>query len=76
MVRREQYTAWVKDALGALGGRGHYIDVAKEIWKAHGDEIRLDDSFYTWQYDFRWGATALRKSGVMAPSSKGIWELK
>ena len=43
------------------------------------DKIQSDDLFYTWQYDFRWAATELRKEGIIRSadlSPKGIWELK
>lgn len=38
----------------------------------------LSDMFYEWQYVFRWGATDLRKSGIMKQScdcKKGMWKL-
>lgn len=34
---------------------------------------------YTWQYDIRWAATELRKTGFMieaTESPRGIWQLK
>lgn len=67
-MEREQYKTWVYEALVALGGWATIVDVIRQIWADNGDEIRLDgDSFYTWQYDLRWGATALRKLRVMVP---------
>jgi len=34
--------------------------------------------FFTWQYDIRWAANLLRRSGLMKPaesSPHGLWEL-
>ncbi|MBT4434910.1 hypothetical protein HOD02_01210 [bacterium] len=71
---------WVHEALIALDGRAHYIDIAKMIWKNHGKEIQeAGDLLFTWQYDYRWAGTYLRDEGIMSPanvSEKGIWELK
>ena len=70
---------WVQEALEDLGGRAHYVDIAKTIWKNHGKEIQKEgDLLFTWQYDYRWAGTYLRDKGIMLPanvSEKGIWEL-
>ena len=71
---------WVREALLALGGRAKLVDVAKEIWSQHEDDLKNSrDLFYTWQYDMRWSATALRRAGIMKPtqlSQEGVWELR
>jgi hypothetical protein len=70
---------WVHDALVEFGGRGRIVDICKFIWKHHEQHLRNSgDLFYTWQYDMRWTADHLRRSGVMKQannSPKGIWEL-
>ena len=61
------------------GGSMDIMGISKEIWKRHNHRLSMSDLFYTWQYDFRWGATKLRKQNRMkgvAESPKGIWELK
>ena len=77
--KREVFVDWLQEALGSLGGSGAVADVCKHIWKRHETELRsLGDLFYTWQYDVRWAANKLRRSGVMKPkdlSPRGVWEL-
>jgi hypothetical protein len=79
VAQKSDLKAWVVEALHAQGGRAHLIDVAKYIWNEYKEELeRSGDLFYTWQYDMRWAATALRKRGVMKPSvmsPSGKWEL-
>ena len=70
---------WVVEALRASGGSASVVDVAKHIWAAHEQEIRwAGDLLFTWQYDMRWAAHALRREGVVRRadrSPRGIWEL-
>lgn len=69
----------VQKALKRIGGRGTLTDVAKEIWRAHESDLRSSgDLFFTWQYDMRWAANRLRRSGIMrsvAASPTGVWVL-
>jgi hypothetical protein len=55
------------------------MDISKLIWKQYKLNLIVSgDLFYTWQYDFRWAATELRKRGIMKScqeSKKGFWEL-
>ena len=78
-LTRKHYKYWIHDALRAIGGKGSLIDVNKQIWKHHEKEIRANgDSFFDWQYEVRWAATALRKDGMLKSEKqgrKGIWEL-
>jgi hypothetical protein len=71
---------WLYNALKANNGRGTIVHLCKEIWKNHENDLRVaGDLFYTWQYDVRWAANELRRSGKMKPvdlSPKGIWELR
>ena len=46
------------------------LEVGKYIWDHHESELRRSgDLFYKWQYDMRWAANHLRKTGVMKPVS-------
>lgn len=66
MATREDMKPWVVDALKSMGGAGWPRDIAKYIWHTHKDEIEASDLLlYTWQYDVRWTAMALRKEGVL-----------
>ena len=55
------------------------VNISKCIWKQYKHRLLVSgDLFYTWQYDFRWAATDLRKRGIMkstADSQRGFWEL-
>jgi hypothetical protein len=69
---------YVVDALAALGGEGTVVQVSKEIWRQHRDDLeRAGDLFYTWQYDVRWAAQVLRDQGVLEPAagSRRPWRL-
>ena len=70
---------WLIDALKQNGGKGKIVELCKIIWKNHEkDLLHSGELFYTWQYDVRWAATALRKDKIMKPikkSSSGTWEL-
>lgn len=66
--------------LKALGGQADIISVCKYIWEHYHSDLEDSGSlFYTWQYDIRWAATELRKTGLMKPaktSPKGLWEIE
>lgn len=64
------------------------MEVFRKFWKDYKHQLsETDDIFYTWNYDIRWAATALRKQKKMKPatkkentyganvSSKGVWEI-
>jgi hypothetical protein len=52
MATKYDLQQWVEDALRSLGGSGTVVDVAREIWNEHEEELRdSGDLFYTWQYD-------------------------
>ena len=59
--------------------KGDIIYISKCIWKDYSESLKISgDIFYTWQYDFRWAATELRKKNIIKKSKdckKGIWEL-
>ena len=77
MNTRDVLKDWVKDALRRNGGELKLIAVAKDIWKHHEKDLRSSgDLFFSWQYDMRWAATALRKAGeIEAATDRGIWKL-
>lgn len=78
MATRDDLTEWVEEALRSLGGEGFPIDVAKEVWRLHEDDLRESgDLFYTWQYDLRWAATKLRQTGFLDINERGQpWRLR
>jgi len=49
MADREDLVIWVREAIEKQGGKAKAIEAAKSIWKAHGDELKCNDLFYTWQ---------------------------
>lgn len=57
-------------SIEALGGQADIIKVCKYFWEQHHKDLeRSGDLFYTWQYDIRWAATELRKTGRMKAST-------
>ena len=66
-------------AIKEMGGQTNIIDVCKYVWEKHAPELQsAGDLFYSWQYDIRWAATELRKTGRMKAaelSPRGIWEV-
>lgn len=78
-MSKEILVDWVEEALRGMGGKGSVIEVARAIWQVHEVDLRrAGDLFYTWQYDYRWAATKLRKAGRMKAADAGpagVWEL-
>lgn len=79
MAAKADLKPWVREAVVARGGSATLIEVARHIWQVHEAELRMSgDLFYTWQYDMRWAAQALRDEGVlksMGGDRRGRWEL-
>lgn len=79
MLIREDLRDWIIEALSARGGGASVLEVCKYVWEHHEDDLREGgDLFFTWQYDIRWAATALRKEGILAstePKSATPWRL-
>jgi len=74
MATKHDLEDWVYEALKNLGGRGRLIEVAKQIWKNHQSDLSSSgDLFYTWQYDMRWAANRLRRSGKRFLTQTGAW---
>ncbi|WP_110641957.1 hypothetical protein [Salinicola sp. CPA57] len=80
MASKEDLHDWVADAIRAHGGKAKLVQVAKYIWDNYEAELkRSGNLLYTWQYDMRWAANALRNQGVLRSadaSPRGLWELK
>ena len=79
LIRKQDMTILVIDALESLGGGGTIVEVAAEIWKTHKDDLEASgEIFYTWQYDMRWARHRLSEEGKLRTKSKGresFWEL-
>jgi len=79
MSVKDSLPGWVRQALKELGGSGTIVEVARIIWRDHESGLKAGgDLFYTWQYDMRWAANKLRRSGDMKAadvSPRGVWEL-
>lgn len=79
-VDRNTMTVWVLEALQNLGGKGKVLEVCKNVWANHGEEIKSSgDMFFIWQYEIRWAADKLRKQGKILPfepKSRSFWVLK
>ena len=76
---RKQYERWVYDALKDNNGSATVLEVSKHIWANHKEDIDGTEDFYSCKYDFRWGATELRKKGIMRDakeSPRGLRQLK
>jgi len=79
VTKKEDLQDWLTESLEANKGRVSIVEVCRHVWENHENELRRSgDLFFTWQYDIRWAAHALRKEGIMRAaelSPKGIWEL-
>lgn len=80
VMKKTELPALLLQCLTELGGEADIVTVCKYFWKHYEVELQKSgDLLYTWQYDIRWAATELRKTGVMLDakeSPKGIWQLK
>lgn len=76
---KDDLKAWVLEAVRSSGGSASVLEVAEHLWATHEADLRASGPlFYTWQYDMRWCATALRHDGVLAPAAPGVagkWRL-
>jgi hypothetical protein len=79
MKTRADFLKPVEDAVRSHGGSASLVEVARYIWENHESDLRKSGNlFYRWQYEVRWAATRLRRTGVLKPataSPKGVWEL-
>ena len=69
----------VQEALEFHSGSATINQVGEFILDKYSEVINEDEKLrISWQYDYRWAATQLRKDGIMVPaeeSPKGVWEL-
>lgn len=81
VATKKDLVEWTLEILRDKGGSAHHVDIAKEIWLRHEDELRLSrDLFFTWQYDLRWAGKTLRDRGLVQPVTgagrgDGVWRL-
>jgi hypothetical protein len=79
MATKHDLQDWLIDALRACGGRGTIVQLAEHIWMHHRADLeRSGNLLFTWQYDMRWAANALRRKKVIKGvdlSPRGVWEL-
>lgn len=77
MLSKSDLGRLIIECLKQKGGKASLIDVSKYIWANYEKQLRESgDLFYTWQYDYWWQATELRKKGILKESSKSrYWEL-
>ena len=62
---------WVLEAVDALGPSS-VVAVSRFVWEHYEAELRRSDAlFFTWQYDLRWAAQALRDDGHLGPVGRG-----
>lgn len=80
MASKADLQQWVLAAVKSNAGKATIVEVSKHIWEAHERDLRSSgDLFYTWQYDMRWAAQELRRTGMFASipaSDKRHWQLK
>lgn len=79
MITKDMLPELLYNVLKKMGGSASLIQVCKKFYSIYEQELKNSgDLFYTWQYDIRWAATALRKSGRMKDarvSPSGVWEI-
>jgi len=79
MSGKKDLQGWVMEAIESLGGGGTVVEVSREVWRRHEEDLReAGDLFYTWQYDIRWSAQALRDGGQLMSADqapRGVWAL-
>jgi hypothetical protein len=77
LATRDDLQDWVLEALRAVGGEAHLVEVTRTVWEAHRADLEASgDLFYTWQYDLRWAATKLRHRGLLDTAERtGRWRL-
>ena len=79
MITKEMLPDLLYSVLKKMGGSASLLAVCKKFYSIYEVELKSSgDLFYTWQYDIRWAATTLRKSGRMKDaniSPSGIGEI-
>ncbi len=79
MINKQSLRNLIIEALQANNGSATIVPICKYVWDNYESQLKESGAlFYTWQYDIRWAADALRRDGKLKPayvSPKGIWEL-
>jgi hypothetical protein len=79
VATKEDLRNWVYEAVAAHGGSASIVQVCKHVWNNHKEDLeKSGDLFYTWGYDLRWAAQALRDAKVFKHKSlcaRGVWEI-
>jgi hypothetical protein len=80
MIKRQDLTDILEEALISLGGEGKIVEICEYIWSKYKDDLYLSgDIFYTWQYDLRMCAKeTLKAKGeiiTLKDGKKSIWKL-
>jgi hypothetical protein len=79
MATKHDLRNWVYEAVSAYGGAATIAQVCKHVWTNHKSELEQSgDLFYTWGYDIRWAAQALRDAKLFKEKSlckRGVWEI-
>jgi hypothetical protein len=79
MAGKQDLQEWVMEAIESLGGGGTVVEVSREVWCRHQDDLQqAGDLFFTWQYDIRWAAQVLRDQGKLKSVDqvpRGVWAL-
>ena len=71
MAQKAELKAWVLEAIDSLGP-SNVVAVSRFVWEQYETELRKSDAlFFTWQYDLRWAAQALRNEGLLGPVGRG-----
>lgn len=79
MITKDMLPDLLYGVLKSMGGSASWLQVCKKFYSIYENDLKNSgDLFYTWQYDIRWAATDLRKSGRMKDakvSPGGVWEI-
>lgn len=80
MADRNNLDKWAIESLRELGGTASMLEVAKQTWKKHKEELHASGKhFRSWQYDFTWIGKRLRDQGIIDSEESGsesVWVLK
>lgn len=67
MATKHDLQARVIEALQRLVGENSVLDVCREVWSRHEDQLQASgDLFYAWPGDIRWAAQKLRDASALA----------
>lgn len=72
---KELLKPWLEDVLRDAKKKMTIVEVAREIWRIHENELRKDEAlFLTWQYEMRLAAQSLVDEAKIEKSRDGwVW---